>query len=57
MTRLATIRTSLEQCYDAIESLAGQMDATRWQEQSLCPDWDMRCVIDHLRLPRFDGQG
>ena len=28
MTGLATIRTSLEQCYDAIEALAGRMDAT-----------------------------
>ena len=50
MTDLATIRTSLEQCYDAIESLAGQMDATQWHAQSLCPDWDMRDVIAHLGM-------
>ena len=48
MTGLATIRTSLEQCYDAIESLAGRMDAAQWHAQSLCPDWDMRGVITHL---------
>src|ERR1700722_19462823 len=50
VTGLATIRTSLEQCYDAIEALAGRMDATRWRAQSLCPDWDMRAVITHLGM-------
>ena len=50
MTELAIIRTSLEQCYDAIESLAGRMDAARWHAQSLCPDWDMRGVIAHLGM-------
>jgi hypothetical protein len=37
VTGLATIRTSLEQCYDAIEALAGRMVATRWHAQSRCP--------------------
>jgi uncharacterized protein (TIGR03083 family) len=50
VTELATIRTSLEQCYDAIESLAGRMDAAHWHAQSLCPDWDMRDVIAHLGM-------
>jgi uncharacterized protein (TIGR03083 family) len=50
VTGLATTRTSLEQCYDAIESLAGRMDATQWHAQSLCPDWDMRGVITHLGM-------
>jgi uncharacterized protein (TIGR03083 family) len=50
VTGLATLRTSLEQCYDAIESLAGRMDATQWHTQSLCPDWDMRGVIEHLGM-------
>jgi Mycothiol maleylpyruvate isomerase N-terminal domain/MDMPI C-terminal domain len=48
VTGLATIRASLEQCYDAIEALAGRMDATTWHAQSLCPAWDMRAVITHL---------
>ncbi len=48
MTELAIIRTSLEQCYDAIESLAARMSSTEWRAQSLCPDWDMRGVIAHL---------
>lgn len=54
MTGLATIRTSLEQCYDAIEALAGRMNATQWLAQSLCPDWDMPGVIAHP--PRRPGR-
>lgn len=50
MTELDTIRTCLEQCYDAVESLAGRMDAAQWRSQSLCPDWDMRGVITHLGI-------
>jgi len=50
VTELATTRTSLEQCYDAIESLAARMDFAQWREQSLCPDWDMRGVITHLGM-------
>jgi uncharacterized protein (TIGR03083 family) len=50
MTGLATVRASLEQCYDAIESLASRMDDTQWHARSLCPDWDMRGVIAHLGM-------
>jgi uncharacterized protein (TIGR03083 family) len=50
MTELAVLRTSLEQCYDAIESLAGRMDAAQWHAPSLCPGWDMRDVITHLGM-------
>ncbi len=50
MAGLDTIRTSLEQCYDAIESLAGRMDAAQWHARSLCPDWDMRGVVTHLGM-------
>lgn len=50
MTELATLRASLEHCYDSIESLADRMDATRWRARSLCPDWDMRGVIAHLGM-------
>jgi uncharacterized protein (TIGR03083 family) len=50
VTGLSTIRTSLEQCYDAIESLTGRMDATQWHAQSLCPDWDARGVVAHLGM-------
>jgi uncharacterized protein (TIGR03083 family) len=50
VTELAIIRTSLEQCYDAVEALASRMDAAQWQAQSLCPDWDMRGVVTHLGM-------
>ena len=50
MTDLATITGSLEQCYDAIESLAARMGPREWAAQSLCPDWDMRGVIAHLGM-------
>jgi len=56
VTDLATIRTSLEQCYDAIEDLAARLDVAQshaqslWHAQSLCPDWDMRGVITHLGM-------
>jgi uncharacterized protein (TIGR03083 family) len=50
VTDLATIRTSLEQCYDGIETLAARMGAAQWHAQSLCPDWDMRGVITHLGM-------
>ncbi len=50
MAELTVIRNSLEQCYGAIESLTGRMDAVQWQAQSLCPDWDMRGVITHLGM-------
>jgi len=50
VTDLATIRTSLEQCYAAIEDLAGRMDDSQWHARSLCPDWDMRGVITHLGM-------
>jgi uncharacterized protein (TIGR03083 family) len=50
VTDLATIQTSLEHCYDAVESLCDRMDTTQWRAQSLCPDWDMRGVITHLGM-------
>jgi uncharacterized protein (TIGR03083 family) len=50
VTDLAAIRSSLEQCYDAVESLATRLNSDQWQAQSLCPDWDMRGVIAHLGM-------
>ena len=50
MTDLATIRGSLEQCYDAIESASARMSGEQWRAQSLCPDWDMRGVVTHLGM-------
>jgi uncharacterized protein (TIGR03083 family) len=50
VTDLATIRSSLEQCYDAVESLSSRLNSDQWQAQSLCPDWDMRGVVTHLGM-------
>ncbi len=50
MTDLATIRTSLAQSFDAVESLASRLNGDQWQAQSLCPDWDMRGVVTHLGM-------
>ena len=50
MTDLATIRGSLEQCYDAIESVCSRLGDEQWHAQSLCPDWDMRGVVTHLGM-------
>lgn len=50
MTDLAAIRSSLEQSYDAVESLSSRLNNDHWQAQSLCPDWDMRGVVAHLGM-------
>jgi uncharacterized protein (TIGR03083 family) len=50
VTDLATVRGSLEQCYDAIESVCADLDGARWQTQSLCPDWTARDVVSHLGM-------
>lgn len=50
MTDLATARDSLLRSYDAIEELCGKLTAPDWQVQSLCPDWKVRDVIQHLAL-------
>jgi uncharacterized protein (TIGR03083 family) len=50
VTDLATLRTSLEQCYDAVHALTTRMSGEQWRVQSLCPDWDMRDVVTHLGM-------
>ena len=50
MTDLVTVCDSLEQCYDAIESLCARLDSAQWQSQSLCPDWTARDVVSHLGM-------
>src|SRR5262249_31788291 len=50
LTDLATIRASLEQCYDGVESLSSRLSSDQWQTQSLCPDWDVRGVVTHLGM-------
>jgi uncharacterized protein (TIGR03083 family) len=50
VTDLATVRSSLEQCYDAVEALSARLNSDQWQARSLCPDWDMRAVVTHLGM-------
>jgi uncharacterized protein (TIGR03083 family) len=50
MTDLATTRDSLLQCYDAIEALCARLGPQQWQAQSLCPDWKVRDVVQHLAM-------
>jgi uncharacterized protein (TIGR03083 family) len=50
VTDLVTARDSLEQCYDAIESVCTRLDGAQWQTQSLCPDWTARDVVSHLGM-------
>ena len=42
------LRTALNGCYSAVESLCAGLDEAQWQVQSLCPDWTVRGVVDHL---------
>jgi uncharacterized protein (TIGR03083 family) len=50
VTGLAAIRSSLEQCYEAVSALSSRLNSEQWQAQSLCPDWDMRGVVTHLGM-------
>ena len=48
MTSLSEIRVALEQCYVATEALCADLTDAEWQAQSLCPDWSVRDVINHV---------
>lgn len=45
---LDEIRGALEHCYSAMETLCADLRDDEWQTQSLCPDWDVRGVLDHV---------
>lgn len=42
------IRGALEHCYSAFETLCADLSDDEWQAQSLCPDWTVRDVVDHV---------
>ncbi|GAY18699.1 maleylpyruvate isomerase family mycothiol-dependent enzyme [Mycobacterium sp. shizuoka-1] len=48
MRSLDEIRDALEACYTSIEGLCTELSDADWKAQSLCPDWDMRAVIQHV---------
>ncbi|AFM15590.1 hypothetical protein Mycch_0773 [Mycolicibacterium chubuense NBB4] len=45
---LAEIRGALEHCYDAFDALCADLSDDEWEAQSLCPDWTVRGVVDHV---------
>ncbi|BBX48745.1 maleylpyruvate isomerase family mycothiol-dependent enzyme [Mycobacterium cookii] len=48
MRSLGEIRTALERCYHATESLCADLTDADWRFQSLCPDWNVRGVVSHV---------
>jgi len=42
------LRTALNDCYSAVEALCAGLNEAQWQVQSLCPEWTVRGVVDHL---------
>lgn len=48
MTDPSTIRTALEDSFDALETLGASLNSAEWEIQSLCPDWAVRDVFEHL---------
>ena len=42
------LRTALNTCYSAVEALCADLAEAQWQVQSLCPEWTVRGVVDHL---------
>jgi uncharacterized protein (TIGR03083 family) len=45
---LDEIRGALESCYDAINALCDTLSDADWDAQSLCPEWTVRGVVDHV---------
>jgi uncharacterized protein (TIGR03083 family) len=45
---LDQIRTALQSCYSAMESLCDDLGDADWRARSLCPDWNVRDVVNHV---------
>ncbi len=48
MTDPSTIRAALEESFDALETLGTDLTSAEWETPSLCPDWTVRGVFEHL---------
>jgi uncharacterized protein (TIGR03083 family) len=48
MTDLSTIRAALGESFDALEALGADLAPAEWDSPSLCPDWTVRGVFEHL---------
>jgi uncharacterized protein (TIGR03083 family) len=45
---LQVIRSALEECYSSMLALCSDLSDTEWQARSLCPDWTVRDVVNHV---------
>jgi uncharacterized protein (TIGR03083 family) len=45
---LDELRAALEHCYAATEALCADLSDDEWRAQSLCPQWTVRDVVDHV---------
>ena len=43
-----TIRAALEASFDTLETLGADLTSAEWETSSLCPDWTVRGVFEHL---------
>ncbi|MGY4708178.1 maleylpyruvate isomerase family mycothiol-dependent enzyme [Mycolicibacterium sp. CBM1] len=48
MRSLDDIRSALQACYAGVQALCADLSAAEWAAQSLCPDWCVRDVIQHV---------
>ena len=44
----STIRAALEESFNALETLGADLTAAEWETPSLCPDWTVRGVFQHV---------
>ncbi len=45
---VSTIVAALEVCYASMEALCADLTDGEWRAQSLCPDWTVRDVVNHV---------
>lgn len=43
-----TVVAALQNCYSAMEALCADLSDADWRAQSLCPDWTVRDVVNHV---------
>jgi len=48
MRSLDEIRAALESCYSQFETLCADLSAADWRTQSLCPEWTVHEVVQHV---------
>ena len=48
MTSLDEIRGALESCYAQFEAVCADLSTADWQARSLCPEWTVQEVVQHV---------